>query len=93
MGRQPVAQALARSRQPRHHGADRHAGDGGDFAVTKALECDQQQHLALIVGNLRQLRDDIGEIDLVFLRRLAGQGAAEIFEADRAGPACATWLT
>ncbi len=47
-------QAVARSGEPRHHGADRHLGHLGDLTVSDALDVAQHQRLA---ERCRQRRD------------------------------------
>ena len=63
-----------RARQPRHHRADRHALDLGDLAIGEALEHDEQQRRALILGKLVERPSNVAAAGI----RSAGHGVVVV---------------
>ena len=73
------AQPCARPRQPRHHGADRHADDRRDPGIAHLLDGDEQQHLALLRRQALQRALEVAQLEPVGLHRahrLLGQRVA-----------------
>jgi hypothetical protein len=53
-----LAQQRARTRQTRHHRADRHADDIGDLAIGQIVDFAQHDRLAKRLGKLRNKTPD-----------------------------------
>jgi hypothetical protein len=58
-----LSQLLTATRQPGREGADRDAEQRGRFAIAKTFRNDEEQNLALLVGELPERSQHLGRLD------------------------------
>jgi hypothetical protein len=77
-----LAHGVARPREPRHDGAERHVQGLGDLLIAQAFETYQQENLPLLVRKRRNGAREIPKLERGWLRRRTGKAPSDPIELD-----------